>query len=169
MEASVMTAATAIPEFTRTLQTDIALGDDASTSMDALTPRNPPGRSSAPMHILRIVLDPKDEEALGMTWEKRAFRVPPRDSRINMSTPIAVVTAELPQIGYPEDAITALPSWLFPWQQPEAEADSWRGVFAVEHEHRELFSGVVELDLRALPRWEPHITITRRMLETDDE
>lgn len=164
-----MTTATAIPEFTRTLQTDIALGDDASTSMDALTPLIPQARPSALMHILRIVLDPKDEEALGITWEKRAFRVPPRDSRINMSTPISVVTAELPQIGYPEDAITALASWVFPQRPLEAEADSCRGVFTVEHEHRELFSEFVELDLGALPRWEPHITITRRMLETDDE
>lgn len=163
-----MTAATAIPEFTRELWTDSPPGDDTTTSMGTPRGQGAEGRIPGTANIVRIVPDPKDEDVLGVTWEKLLF--PLQLFAFGLAGPVvAKLTAELSQIGYPGDAIATSTPWPSLWRQPEPDPGVWRGVFAIRHRRRELFSEVVELDLRSLPRRRPHITLTRRMLEANDE
>jgi hypothetical protein len=54
-----------------------------------------------------------------------------------------------------------------PKLRPEAERP-WRGVLDFSYEPKPLFPQGVKLDLADLPRWEPHISILRRMPGEDD-
>ncbi|MEH2034616.1 MAG: hypothetical protein V7K67_34315 [Nostoc sp.] len=45
----------------------------------------------------------------------------------------------------------------------------YKGVFSVAHKPEILFSKPIELKTKELPRFKPHITITRRMVESDEE
>lgn len=164
-----MTAATAIPEFTRELWTDGPAGEDTTTSLAAPRHQSAQRRITGTVRVVRIVPDPRDEETLGTSWEKVLFQIPGQLPAFDVRTFVAELTAELSQIGFPGDAMTSSTPWPLLWRQAEPDAGVWRGVFAFHQTHTEIFSDAIVVDLRSLPRLAPHITLARRMLETDDE
>lgn len=56
-----------------------------------------------------------------------------------------------------------------PEEPPEEEARPWRGVFAVRYERKPLLRQPARINLQELRRWTPQVSLTRRMIETDDE
>lgn len=72
-------------------------------------------------------------------------------------------------VGKPGDAIASVSPWPLLWQNPIVEVNRTRGVFEVNVAHRVLFTQDVTIQIDKLPRWEPVINITRRMLEAEHE
>ena len=56
-----------------------------------------------------------------------------------------------------------------PPQRPEAEPETWRGVFSPTYKWKALFSQQVKIRTTELPRLKPHIIIDRRTLEGEDD
>ena len=102
--------------------------------------------------------------------EKRVYRLIPQQAGLDGRSYVRGFRAESSHFSCAAEANTAVSSgWLLLRTRSEVDPNTWRGVFAIQHQHRELFSQRVELNLGTLPRWKPQITITRRMLDTDDE
>jgi hypothetical protein len=170
-----MTTATAVPEFTYDLWAESDFPADSATSMEPSQGRIAQRRMEGPERILCVTPDPRDAESPGSGRTKLyqtnagCHQTGARSSTFNVLAFVPEQYPELLQIEGPCEAITAssLRRWL--WQQPEVPPDLWRGVFAIKHQRRELFSLPLKLNLHALPRWTPQITLTRRMLDADDE
>lgn len=162
----MLTGATSYPELERDSCDEAVLYPDVTTAMVA-TDRcyEPPRPRSAP---IRITSDPKDQVVDGLIWDKLLYE---KHAQCQYAVIVHVkeVKAELSQIGFPGDATIASAPWPSLWQRTEPDPRVWRGVFAVEYQHRTLFTQQVELKLDSLPRYQPEILITRRMLESDDE
>lgn len=161
-----MSTTTAVRGFTRGLLADSNPPNDATTSMEAPQAQAVRRRPAAARYVARITLSP-EEEALGVSWERLVWQVPYQLPAFEAF--VVQLQAEPWQLGYPSDAVICSSPLQFFDQRPEAEPESWRGVFAFRHEHTEIFSEPIELNLRTLPRLKPQITLTRRMLEDDDE
>jgi hypothetical protein len=69
----------------------------------------------------------------------------------------------------PAESVESHVTYSIEQEYPEPEPTTWRGVFAPTHSREVLFSQQVEIRTADLPRWKPHITIDRRMLERDDK
>ena len=54
-------------------------------------------------------------------------------------------------------------------QQAEPVESTWRGVFSVQHKRTLIFTQVLELRIRDLPRWKPQVFVSRRVREATDE
>ncbi len=164
-----MTAATVSPESSRDLWTGAPAGEDTTSSLTA------PRRHSAQRWIMdrgrvvRIVSDRRDERILGTNWERFLFQVAGKFSAFDLRVFAAPLSEEVSQIGYPGDTVTSSAPSPSLSRRAEPDASVWRGVFAIRHQTTLLFTQDVMLDLRSLPKSRPHITISRRMREADDE
>lgn len=165
-----MSAATAIPEVAQDLWIDTLSDEDSTSSVG--DPQSRPGRFTTrpPTRVVRVRLEQHDAGASDPAWGVCFFQVGRPGGAIGEQSYVAEMRAELSQVGRAGDAMATSSPWPSLWRRPAvAQADSSRGVLAVRHEYRELFSDTVEVDLRSVPRWQPQITLTRRMLEADDE
>lgn len=54
-------------------------------------------------------------------------------------------------------------------EETDEDFEDHRGVLVVKHEPKVIFSKQVKIETSKLPRWKPHITIDRRMVEAEDE
>ncbi len=54
-------------------------------------------------------------------------------------------------------------------EETDEDFEDRRGVLVVKHEPKVIFSKQVKIETSKLPRWKPHITIDRRMVEAEDE
>ena len=48
------------------------------------------------------------------------------------------------------------------------EEDRFRGVFAVRHERKSLFTQIINVEAKDIPKWKPRVLLSRRDLEDDD-
>lgn len=160
-----MNGATAICEYTPDVWAAGALSDE-------LAAEGQNARQDLPKVVedIPVTFEEADEQSPGGGIEKRVYRVIPQQPGLDGRSYVRGFRIESSHFSCAAEANTTVSSgWLLLGTRPEVDPNTWRGVFATQHQHRELFSQRVELNLGTLPRWKPQITITRRMLDTDDE
>jgi hypothetical protein len=72
-------------------------------------------------------------------------------------------------LGFPGEATASMSPWPELWRQTEPEPQLWRGVFSLTYDRRILFSKTIRVRTSELPRWKPQITISRRIVEMENE
>ncbi len=77
-------------------------------------------------------------------------------------------TASEDEIGHPENVVSSVSHWPVLWGGHQETKRSWRGVFSLHCPRTQLFSAGIDLRISEIPRWRPHITISRRSLNTDE-
>jgi hypothetical protein len=68
-----------------------------------------------------------------------------------------------------EKSVAPLHRRSAPPQRPEAEPETWRGVFSPTYKWKPLFSQQIKIRTTELPRLKPHVTIDRRTIEGEDD
>ncbi|MFH1748342.1 MAG: hypothetical protein ABIG44_15020 [Planctomycetota bacterium] len=161
-----MNGATAICESTPDTWADNAISDESS-------PEEWNARENPPPNFVEkvfVTFEDVDKASPDEVIERRVYRVIPQQPGFDGPSYVRRFQIESPHFSCAADVNTTVSSpWLVQGTSPDVDPNTWRGVFAIQHQHRELFSQNVELNLGTLPRWKPQITITRRMLDTDDE
>jgi len=160
-----MNGTTAVCEFTPDVRAEGAISGELSESDER------PRRAEFPRVIegVSVTFEDADEEFPG-GGERLVYRVIPQQPGIDGRVYVTGFRAESWQLHSAAQANTTTSSgWLRVGTQSDVDPNTWRGVFAIRHRTRVLFSDRVRLDLRSLPKGRPHITITRRMLEANDE
>jgi hypothetical protein len=67
-----------------------------------------------------------------------------------------------------EELETSMSQWPALSEDDEVDATASRGVFAPMYRRNTLFSQTVDAKTSELPRWKPHVNISRRVLESND-
>lgn len=104
-------------------------------------------------------------ELLSYSWRLSAQPLPTRSR--NSSFHVSAATNEL--INTEDSAATNLPTSQILEKDIEPDSRTWRGVFSPTYNRRILFSKSIKIQESELPRWKPHITIDRRILEIEDD
>ena len=93
---------------------------------------------------------------------------PGNDNSENFLDFIDKISSEIPLEEWekiPSDLSKNLDSYLY--GVPKNDFQDTRGVLAVKHEPKVIFSESVKIETSKLPRWKPHITIDRRIITGD--
>jgi hypothetical protein len=112
--------------------------------------------------------DPDDCEPTGQ-YARQVYRIIHAQPGLDGRSYVRAFQAETSQFGCGVEANTTVSSGsMLALAQVDVAPSAWRGVFALQHRHHELFSQRVQLDMGTLPRWKPQISINRRMLDDND-
>ena len=118
----------------------------------------------------RVVFRATEASLKALSWEQVIWSLPRKPGTVVTSHPMHVIVFEPPedQIGAPGDAVASVTPWeLAFWRQLEPAAT--RGTFTVAYQRETIFSQQVNIRTASLPRWKPHITLSRRAIETKDD
>lgn len=137
------------------------------------TELEPPGKQSFANYVIVLLSSTKidPEDIVLPEWAKYYWWHSPVEQ-----PPASIWYAECPlrfeatqeQLGHPGDAVTSMSAWPDLWQHAEPEPTVWRGVFSPTYRRKVLFSKPVKFRTSELPRWRPHIVISRHTLEAED-
>ena len=160
-----MNGATAICDFASD-----SWGASAFTDEVALEGQNARGSPRNVVEDVPVTFEDADERSSADKFGKRVYRVMHQQPGLDGRSYVSAFRAEPWQFSCAAEANTTVSSGsLLLGAQSEPDPSVWRGVFAIRHRRRGVYAQTVELDLRSLQRRRPLITLTRRMLEANDE
>ena len=83
---------------------------------------------------------------------------------------IIILYTEVPEelLGYPEDSIAST-SQLSQLSYQDDDLQIFKGIFIFHHRREILFKKRIKTKLSKLPKWKPQITLSRSIMENDEE